>query len=155
MARRYWLMKSEPESFSLSDLRKAPKQTTSWDGVRNYQARNFLRDDIKNGDGVLFYHSNADPAAVVGTATVVREGHPDLTQFDPDDSHFDPDAREDDPRWYVVDIKFQSAFKRPVPLDELRKVRALADMVLLRRGSRLSVQPVTAAEWAAIVKLGS
>ena len=152
MARRYWLMKSEPEAFSIQALAKAPKQTTFWDGVRNYQARNFLRE-MKVGDGALFYHSNADPPAVVGTATVVREARPDPTQFDPKDGHYDPDSPEDNPRWFGVDIKLDGVFKRPVPLDELRTISALENMVLLKRG-RLSVQPVTADEWRAITKRG-
>jgi predicted RNA-binding protein with PUA-like domain len=150
---RYWLMKSEPEAFSIQDLKKKPRQTTFWDGVRNYQARNFLRE-IKVGDGVLFYHSNADPPAVVGTATAVREARPDPTQFDPKDGHYDADSPEDAPRWFGVDIKLESIFARPVSLDELRALPALANMVLLKR-SRLSVQPVTPEEWKTIVKLGS
>jgi predicted RNA-binding protein with PUA-like domain len=153
MARRYWLMKSEPAVFSIDDLRKAPRGTTFWDGVRNYQARNLLRDEIKTGDGVIFYHSSADPPAAAGTAQVVSEGAPDPTQFDPASDHHDPDAHPDDPRWYGVEIKFDSAFARPVPLDELRRTPALADMVLLRKGSRLSVQPVTHDEWKAILAL--
>ncbi len=148
----HWLMKSEPESFSIQDLARAPKQTTFWDGVRNYQARNFLRDKVQVGDGVLFYHSNADPPAVVGTATVARAGYPDHTQFDPDSDHCDPDSPTDEPRWYMVDVKLDRVFPRPLPLDELRRVPALAGMVLFRR-SRLSVQPVTAAEWRAILHL--
>jgi predicted RNA-binding protein with PUA-like domain len=153
MPRRYWLMKSEPEAFSIQDLKKAAKQTAFWDGVRNYQARNFLRDQIKVGDGVLFYHSNASPPAVVGTATVVREARPDPTQFDAKDGHYDPDSPEDAPRWFGVDVKLDSVFAREVPLDELRGIPALAEMVLLKRG-RLSVQPVTAEEWRVITKLG-
>jgi len=155
MARRYWLMKSEPESFSIHDLQRAPGQTTFWDGVRNYQARNLLRDDLQVGDGVLFYHSNADPPAVAGTAQVARAGYPDPTQFDPKSGHHDPDARPDNPRWYVVDVKLDQIFKRAVGLPELRETAGLADMVLLRKGSRLSVQPVTAKEWNTIVKLGA
>jgi predicted RNA-binding protein with PUA-like domain len=154
MARRYWLMKSEPEAFSIQDLSRAPKQTTSWDGVRNYQARNLLRDDIQVGDGVLFYHSSADPPGVVGTAEIVRAGYPDPTQFDARSDHFDPDARTDQPRWYVVDVKLGEAFPELVPLPVLRDTPALKDMVLLRKGSRLSVQPVTAGEWKAVVALG-
>ncbi len=154
MPRRYWLLKSEPESFAIADLAAAPRQTTSWDGVRNYQARNFLRDDMKVGDGVLFYHSNADPSAVVGTAKVVREGHLDVTQFVAKHHHYDPDASPARPRWYVVDIKYESTFKKPLSLDSLRVVPGLADMVLLKKGSRLSVQPVTAEEWKIVVKLG-
>ena len=155
MAKRYWLMKSEPETFSIDDLARAPKQTTSWDGVRNYQARNLLRDEIQVGDGVLFYHSSADPPGVAGTAEVVRAGYPDASQFDAKSDHHDPAARPDDPRWYVVDIKFASRFEQPVTLPELRQTPALRDMVLLRKGSRLSVQPVTADEWKTIVALGT
>jgi predicted RNA-binding protein with PUA-like domain len=155
MARRYWLLKSEPETFSIEDLRRAPDQTTHWDGVRNYQARNLLRDQMQVGDGVLFYHSSAEPPGVAGTAEVVRAGYPDESQFDARSSHHDPEARRDEPRWYVVDIKLDKVFSRFVPLPELRENPALADMVLLRRGSRLSVQPVTAKEWSVIIKLGA
>jgi predicted RNA-binding protein with PUA-like domain len=152
---RYWLMKSEPSVFSIDDLSRAKDGTTRWDGVRNYQARNMLRDEIAVGDGVLFYHSSAEPPAVAGTARVVRAGYPDPSQFDPRDAHFDRDSSRDDPRWYAVDIKFEAKFAREVTLPELRGATALADMVLLRRGSRLSVQPVTAAEWKQIVKRGA
>jgi predicted RNA-binding protein with PUA-like domain len=152
---RYWLMKSEPSVFSIDDLAAAKGQTTRWDGVRNYQARNLLRHDIAVGDGVLFYHSSADPPAVAGTATVARAGYPDPTQFDPRDGHFDRDSQRDDPRWFAVDIKFESKFERVVTLAELRAAPALKDMVLLRRGSRLSVQPVTAGEWKQILKMGA
>jgi predicted RNA-binding protein with PUA-like domain len=155
MARRYWLMKSEPQAFSIQDLARAPKQTTSWDGVRNYQARNLLRDEIKVGDGVLFYHSSVDPPGVAGTAEIARAGYPDATQFDPKSGHHDPDARPDQPRWYVVDIKFGQAFPQLVGLPLLRQTVALRDMVLLRKGSRLSVQPVTPDEWKTIVAMGS
>jgi predicted RNA-binding protein with PUA-like domain len=155
MARRYWLMKSEPETFSIEDLARAPKQTTGWDGVRNYQARNLLRDEIQAGDGVLFYHSSADPPGVAGTAEVARAGYPDPTQFDIKSSHHDPDARPDEPRWYMVDIKHAQTFPHLVPLPALRATPALGDMVLLRKGSRLSVQPVTPAEWKTIVTMGT
>jgi predicted RNA-binding protein with PUA-like domain len=154
MARRYWLMKSEPEVFSIQDLARAPKKTTFWDGVRNYQARNFLRDEIKVGDGVLFYHSNAAPPGVAGTATVVREGRPDPTQFDPKDDHHDPDSPEDAPRWFGVDVQLEAIFPRFVGLDDLKATAGLEDMVLLKR-SRLSVQPVTAEQWKIITRLGS
>jgi predicted RNA-binding protein with PUA-like domain len=152
---RYWLMKSEPSVFSIDDLARAKDRTTRWDGVRNYQARNMLRSEIAVGDGVLFYHSSAEPPAVAGTARVVRAGYPDPTQFDPRDSHFDRDSQRDDPRWYAVDIQFDAKFARDVTLPELRETKSLADMVLLRRGSRLSVQPVTPAEWKQIVKMGA
>jgi predicted RNA-binding protein with PUA-like domain len=155
MGRRYWLMKSEPETFSIEDLARAPKQTTGWDGVRNYQARNLLRDEIKIGDGVLFYHSSAEPPGVAGTAEVARAGYPDPTQFDSKSNHHDPDARPDEPRWYMVDIKHTQTFPRFVPLPVLRDTPALRDMVLLRKGSRLSVQPVTPDEWKAIVAMGT
>ena len=152
---RYWLMKSEPEAFSIDDLARAKNGTTRWDGVRNYQARNFLRSDIAVGDGVLFYHSSADPPAVAGTARVVRAGYADPTQFDPRDKHFDRESLRDDPRWYAVDIKFEGKFTRQVTLPDLRGARALANMQLLRRGNRLSVQAVTAGEWKQILKMGA
>jgi predicted RNA-binding protein with PUA-like domain len=152
MAKRHWLMKSEPQAFSIDDLARAPGQTAFWDGVRNYQARNLLRDEIKPGDGVLFYHSSADPPVVAGTATVVRAGHPDPSQFDATSDLHDPDSPRDDPRWYGVDIRWESTFARPVALDELRRTPGLEEMVLLRR-SRLSVQPVSPQEWKIIVKL--
>ncbi len=155
MARRYWLMKSEPDVFSFDDLTRAPERTTCWDGVRNYQARNFLRDEIRVGDGVLFYHSGADGKAVVGTAEVVKGGHPDPTQFDARSGHHDPDSRKDDPRWYAVDIRAEKSFERPVTLEELRGVAGLRKMRLLQRGQRLSILPVTAEEWKIVVKLGS
>lgn len=151
---RYWLMKSEPESFSWDDLRASPRRTTVWDGVRNYQARNLLRDEIRKGDGVLFYHSNASPPAVVGIATVARAGYPDPSQFDRKSKYHDPKSDPENPRWVVVDIRADRALKTPVGLPELRETRGLEEMVLLRRGSRLSVQPVTAAEWRIILRLG-
>jgi predicted RNA-binding protein with PUA-like domain len=149
---QYWLMKSEPEAFSIDDLARAPKQTTSWDGVRNYQARNFMRS-MKVGDEVLFYHSNADPPAVVGIARVVRTSYPDPTQFDPHDTHYDPDSNPKEPRWEMVDIRLMRRFKAPLPLDRLRQEPQLKQMELLRKGSRLSVQPVRLKEWKAILRL--
>ncbi len=151
-APRYWLMKSEPSVFSIDDLRRAPGRRTCWDGVRNYQARNFMRE-MKVGDQVLVYHSNADPPALVGIAEVVREAYPDHTAFDPKDKHYDPRSDPAKPTWYMVDIKFLRKFARPIALDELRKTTGLERMVLLRRGSRLSVQPVTPEEWRTILKL--
>jgi predicted RNA-binding protein with PUA-like domain len=126
-----------------------------WDGVRNYQARNYLRDDFREGDGVLFYHSQIQPPAVVATATVVRAGYPDPTQFDRRSPGFDPKARKDEPRWVAVDIRLDEELPRPVTLTEMREVEGLEEMVLLRKGSRLSVQPVTAAEWKIINRLAS
>jgi predicted RNA-binding protein with PUA-like domain len=150
--KRFWLMKSEPSTFSIDDLRHSPNQTTSWDGVRNYQARNFMRA-MAVGDHVLFYHSNADPPAVVGIAKVVKTVYPDSTQFDKRDKHYDPDSDPSQPRWDMVDIKYVRKFARPVTLDELRKETKLKGMVLLKKGSRLSVQPVTQLEWRHIINL--
>lgn len=150
-AQQYWLLKSEPGAYSIQDLQR--DGSTFWDGVRNYQARNMLRDDIKKGDKVLFYHSNASPPAIVGTATVSRGGYPDHTQFEQGHRKFDPKATEDNPRWYMVDISFDRVFDEPLPLEKLRDVTVLRDMELLRKGSRLSVQPVRKKEWDAIMKL--
>ena len=147
----YWLVKSEPEVFSISDLEAAPKKTTHWDGVRNYQARNTMRDDMKLDDLVLFYHSNADPPAVAGIVKVVREGYPDHTAFDENDDHFDPKSKKDSPSWFMVDVQHVETFKKPLGLDELRHLKELEDMVLLQKGSRLSVQPVTAKQFEFIV----
>lgn len=147
----HWLVKSEPDVFSISDLEAAPKQTTCWDGVRNYQARNTLRDDMKKGDLVFFYHSNAEPSAIAGIAEVVKEGYPDHTAFDESDPHYDPKSKSDAPTWYMVDIRYVEAFKHPIGLDELRRLKGLDDMVLLQKGSRLSVQPVTKKQWDIIV----
>ncbi|MBK8230741.1 MAG: EVE domain-containing protein [Candidatus Eisenbacteria bacterium] len=154
MAKRYWLFKSEPSEFSFEDLARAREQTTFWDGVRNYQARNLLRDEIQVGDGVLYYHSSTEPTAVIGTAEVVRAGYPDHTQFDPKSSHFDPGAKPEEPRWYMVDIRLVRSFAQPVPLATLKQTPGLAGMTLLQRGSRLSVQPVSAAEWEIVCRLG-
>jgi len=154
MARRYWLLKSEPDLFSFDDLKAEPGRTAHWDGVRNYQARNLLRDEVKKGDGVLFYHSRISPPAVVGTATVVRDGYPDHTQFDPGAKYFDEKASAEKPRWYMVDIKYGKPLKVAVELPTMREAPGLEEMVLLRKGSRLSVQPVTASEWETILHLG-
>ena len=137
MANRHWLVKSDPETFSFDDLERSPGRTTAWDGVRNYQARNYLRDEMKVGDRVLFYHSQEEKA-VLGTATVTRAGYPDPT----------------DPAWSAVDLRFDRRFRRRVTLGEMRTSNGLEDMVLLRKGSRLSVQPVTASEWKVVEKLG-
>jgi predicted RNA-binding protein with PUA-like domain len=149
---QYWLIKSEPTTFSIQDLAKAPRRTTSWEGVRNYQARNFLRA-MKKGDLAIFYHSNAEPPAAVGIVTVVREAYPDDTAWNPTSTYYDPKASADDPRWSMVDVKLLEIFPRPLPLEELRGVKALAGMELVRRGSRLSVTPVSAAEFRVIERL--
>lgn len=153
MAARHWLVKSDPETFSFTDLERSPKGATCWDGVRNYQARNYLRDDLRSGDEVLFYHSQEEKA-VVGTARVTRGGYPDATQFDRKAKGYDPDSDPDAPTWYAVDLRFARRFPRPVALAEMRTTHGLEKMVLLRKGSRLSVQPVTAAEFEIVRKLG-
>lgn len=150
---KYWLLKTEPESFSIQDLENCQKQTTFWDGVRNYQARNYLRDEIKPGDCVLFYHSNTDPPAIVGTARVVQGGYPDPTAWDPSNHHYDPGSTPENPRWYMVDIQLDQIFTTPLGLSYLRTIKSLAKMELLRKGSRLSVQPVTTAEFKEVLKL--
>jgi len=148
----YWLFKSEPSSFSLDDLKNRPDATEHWDGVRNYQARNFLRDQIKEGDQVLFYHSNIAEPAVVGIAEVVKGGYPDWTAFDPGNPHFDPRSAPEKPTWYMVDVRFVRELPRPVTLSQLKTIPELAGMALLNR-SRLSVQPVREEEWAEILRL--
>jgi predicted RNA-binding protein with PUA-like domain len=145
-------VKSEPEVFSIDDLARAPRQTTCWDGVRNYQARNFMRE-MAIGDHVLFYHSNADPPAVVGSAEVVRTAYADDSQFDKRSDHYDPASSTDRPRWEMVDLKYRERFPVTIALDRLREEPKLKGMTLLRKGSRLSVQPVTEAEWRVITKL--
>ncbi len=151
---QYWLIKSEPDVFSIHDLAKAKKKTTHWEGVRNYQARNFLRA-MKKGDLALFYHSNAEPSAVAGVVEVVREAYPDASAWDPRSAYHDPKASPENPIWSMVDVKLVEIFPRELPLDELRGVKALADMELLRRGSRLSVHPVTPAQFRTIQSLAS
>jgi predicted RNA-binding protein with PUA-like domain len=148
-----WLLKSEPDCFSIQDLAASPKQTTCWDGVRNYQARNFMRDSMKQGDRVLFYHSSTDPPSVAGTAVIVREAYPDDTAWDPRDQHYDPKASPKNPIWQMVDIKLQEIFGAPVAIGALRTVAALKSMELLRTGSRLSVQPVSPLEFDVVVEL--
>lgn len=150
-SRQYWLFKSEPDVFSIDDFER--DQRTHWDGVRNYQARNFLRDTMQVGDRVLFYHSNAEPMAIVGTAKIVKPGYPDHTAFDPSDPHFDPKSNPESPTWYMVDIEFVQKFSEPLTRDQLRNDEVAAGMMLLKKGSRLSVQPVTEAEWRAIHRL--
>ena len=152
--RRHWLVKSEPDVFSFADLLASPGRTTRWDGVRNYQARNFMRDDMKRGDLVFFYHSSADPAAIVGVAEVAREAYPDPTALDPGDPHFDPKSRADAPVWMAVDLRAVEPLVHPLTLAELRGVKGLEKMALLQKGSRLSVQPVTAQEWQVVYRMG-
>ena len=151
-AANYWLFKSEPSSFSLDDLKNRPQATEHWDGVRNFQARNFLRDQVKLGDLVFFYHSNIAEPGIVGIAEVVKEGYPDFTAFDPQSKYFDPRSTPDKPGWYMVDVRFLRELPRPVTLAELKGIPALAGMALLNR-SRLSIQPVREDEWHEIMRL--
>lgn len=153
MAKKYWLFKSEPSCFSLDDLKAMPDKTEHWDGVRNYQARNMLRDDIKKGDELFFYHSNAKPMGIAGICTVVKSGYPDFTAMEPDSQHPDPKHTKDKPLWYMVDVKFKKEFKEIVTLKEMKETIGLENMVLTQRGSRLSVQPVTFEEWKIINSL--
>jgi predicted RNA-binding protein with PUA-like domain len=151
---KYWLMKTEPNVFSWDDLQAMPQQTTPWEGVRNYQARNFMRDEMKRGDRVFFYHSNVKPQAIMGIAKVVREAYPDTFAFDRASAYYDPKSSADNPRWMMVDVQFEATFVPPITLDELKlHVKALNDMMLLQKGCRLSVQPVTSQEWQLICNL--
>jgi predicted RNA-binding protein with PUA-like domain len=150
--RKYWLMKCEPDAYTIHDL--ARDGETSWEGVRNYQARNFLRDEMQVGDGVLFYASNADPSGVTGLAEVSRAGYPDATAWKKGHTYFDAASTKDKPIWYVVDLRFIEAFPAIVPLDELKAAKGLEQMMVTRKGARLSVQPVTRAEFEIVAKLG-
>ena len=145
---KYWLLKSEPETFSVEDLRRV--KVAGWDGVRNYQARNYLRA-MRKGDRALFYHSSVQPPEIVGIAEVVREAYPDPAQFDRRSHYYDPGSRKEDPRWSQIDVRFLKTFKNPMSLDRIKSLPALKEMVLLKRG-RLSVQPVTPKEWEIILK---
>ena len=149
----YWLFKTEPGCFSFDDLKARPGSTEQWDGVRNFQARNFLRDSIKIGDRVLFYHSNIAEPGIVGLAEVVREGYPDSTALNPNADHFDPKATVDKPIWYMVDVRYVEPLKNCVTLERIKQNPLLADMPLVKR-SRLSIQPVTGAEWNIILTMG-
>ena len=152
MAKQYWLLKTEPGAFSIDDLASAPGRTSPWDGVRNYQARNFMRDAMALGDGVLLYHSVRNPG-IVGLAEVVREGYPDHTALDEKGEHFDPRHSQERPIWYMVDVRLVEKFITALPLALLRTVSGLAGMELLRKGSRLSVQPVRPGEYDTVVAL--
>ena len=147
----HWLMKSEPDAFSIDDLNRRKQE--AWDGVRNYQARNFMRDGMRPGDKVFFYHSNCAVPGIVGIAEVATDAYPDPSQFDPKSKYFDPGSSRDNPRWMLVDVKFVKKLKRTISLDELKNDPALAEMPLLRKGNRLSVMPVDAAHWKYILAL--
>ena len=148
---QYWLMKSESESYSIDDLKR--DKVTPWDGVRNYQARNFMRDQMKKGDQVLFYHSNAEPSGIAGVAEVVKEGYVEAAALDPQHRYFDEESHKEKPTWYTVNIGFKKKFAALLPLENLRKIKGLEKMLLLQRGQRLSVQPVSETEWKLIMGL--
>jgi predicted RNA-binding protein with PUA-like domain len=152
---RYWLMKTEPGTFGVEDLERAKRGTTSWDGVRNYQARNMLRDEMKRGDLAFLYYSSCDVPGIVATLKIVKEGYPDPTAFDRKDHHYDPDSDPEKPRWFMVDVQLERRLARTITLDELRKhaTKELKNMVLLRKGNRLSITPVAAAEWKFVLSL--
>ncbi|HBC56756.1 MAG TPA: EVE domain-containing protein [Gammaproteobacteria bacterium] len=149
----YWLFKSEPNEFSFDDLLNMPDQTEHWDGVRNYQARNFMRDDMRVGDLAFFYHSNCKEPGIVGIVEVAAEGYPDFTAFDASDPHFDRDSDPDNPRWFMVDVRFVRPLRRTITLKELKQVAALKNFPLVRKGNRLSVMPVQENEWETILDL--
>ena len=152
--RRYWLIKSEPSDYSFQDLLTEPDQTSEWDGIRNYQARNNIRDEMKVGDGVLFYHSVAKPTAIIGTALVVNDGYPDDTAWDPKSDHPDPKSTPENPIWYMMDIKAETEFSQVIMLSQIKAIAGLENMVLVKN-SRLSVQPVTEEEWNIVHNLGA
>ena len=151
---KYWLMKSEPSVFGIEDLRKAPKKRSAWDGVRNYQVRNMMRDEMRIGDLAFFYHSSCDEPGIYGIIRIVKEGYPDHTAFDPTNDHFDAKSKPDNPTWYMVDVEFVEQFKRPVTLDRLRaNAETLNELLILKRGNRLSVTPIKNGECQRIVEL--
>jgi predicted RNA-binding protein with PUA-like domain len=151
----YWLMKSEPDSFSIDDLSKRPKQTEAWDGVRNYQVRNMFRDDMKPGDQAFFYHSSCDEPGIYGIMEIATSAYPDPTQFDPKHHHYDPGSKREEPRWLLVDVKFVKKLKKPILLTQLQaNASKLKGLRVIERGNRLSVVPISDAHWKAILKLG-
>lgn len=151
----YWLFKSEPNEFSISDLKNSKNQTSHWEGVRNYQARNYLRDDIKKEDKVLFYHSRVEPMAVVGVAEIVKEAYPDFFSWEPSHKYFDSKSSPEKPIWYMVDVKLITIFNSPVTLKDIKTYKELSNMLLIKKGTRLSIQPVTESEFHFIQKLGN
>lgn len=151
--KQYWLMKSEPSTFSFEDLAKRPNRREPWDGVRNYQARNFMRDQMRVGDEILFYHSNCSEPGVVGLARVASEAYPDPTAFDESSPYFDPKSKVENPRWYLVDVEYERAFARTVSLQAMKAEAALAEMKVVQKGQRLSVQPVTQEEFLCVCRM--
>ncbi len=151
--KKYWLMKSEPDVFGIDDLEKAPNKTDHWDGVRNYQARNFMRDEMSEGDLILFYHSNAKPPGIAGIAEVAKEGYPDFTAFDKASKYYDPKSDSDNPRWIMIDIRFKRKFPNLISLGQLRGETQLKNMKILQKGNRLSITPVTKSEFDHILQM--
>lgn len=149
----YWLLKSEPTSYNIDHLQQEKNKTTGWDGVRNYQARNFMRDAMKKGDLAFFYHSNCKEPGIAGIVEVVGEAHPDLTALDPEDHHYDPKSTRENPRWVMVDVKFKQKFKHVISLQALRENPRLKDLLILRKGNRLSITPVTKKDWEAVIAM--
>jgi predicted RNA-binding protein with PUA-like domain len=149
----YWLLKSEPNCFSIDDLSKRPKHTAPWDGVRNYQVRNMLRDEMKKGDLGFFYHSSCAPPGIAGIVEIVKEGYPDNTAWDLNSDHYDPKSTPENPRWYMVEVKLVEKFPRFITLDEIKRHPKLESMLINRKGNRLSITSVTAGEWKAILSL--
>ena len=154
MGKHYWLMKSEPDTFSLQDLKERPQQREPWDGVRNYQARNFMRDGMSVGDGILFYHSNTKPPGIVGLAEVVSEAYPDPTAFDKKSKYYDEKSDPSNPRWFLVDVAYRKDFKHQVSLEAMKGMPELAEMKVLQKGNRLSITPVSESEYKAICSAG-
>ena len=155
MTAKHWLFKADPKDYSIDDLANEPNQTTSWDGIRNYMARNLIRDEIKKGDKILLYHSNADPKGIVGLGKVVKSAYPDQTAQDPSSVYYDPRSAKDNPIWYMVDVKLVMTFPKIIELKELKDTKGLEKMMVTQRGSRLSIQPVKKSEWDIIIKLAS
>lgn len=153
MTKRYWVMKTEPSEFSIDDLKARPKQTERWDGVRNYQVRNMMRDEMTKGDEVFFYHSSCEVPGIVGIAKIVREAYPDTTAFDAKHHHYDPKSKPDDPTWLMVDVKFVRKLKRTITLQELKDRPQLEGLALIRKGNRLSVNQVIEDQWNFILSL--
>jgi predicted RNA-binding protein with PUA-like domain len=151
---KHWLMKSEPTTFGIADLARAPRRRSAWDGVRNYQVRNMLRDEMKKGDLAFFYHSSCEVPGIYGIVRIAREGYPDPTAFDPKHDHFDPKSDPATPTWYMVDVELVRRFKQPITLERMKaNARALGDLLVLKRGNRLSITPVTASEWQKVLAL--
>ena len=149
----YWLMKSEPTAFSIDDLINSPKQTSHWDGVRNYQARNTMRDQMQVGDKAFFYHSSTNPPGIVGIMAIVKKAYPDFTAFDINDSHYDAGSKPENPRWFMVDVRFERKLKRLIPLEELKQLAALQNLPLVKKGTRLSIMPMNEKEWQAVLNI--